>query len=145
MKWGDTTWIFLHTLSITIPEPQYTSIKDELLKHIKLLCKNLPCPTCAEHASQYMNNIRVPDTRDGFKHLLFTFHNSVNTRLGKPLFAFDQFEKYKTVNLTIAFHSCMKLIQTQPYNPRLSMNKVKTTTCLRNLHLWLGRNGLIYK
>jgi hypothetical protein len=144
-EWGSSLWIFFHTLSFIIPENQYIIIKDQLIKHVKVLCSCLPCPICAEHASHYMRNINAPETKEGFKQLFVQFHNSVNARLGKPIFLMSQFEKYKTVSLTYSFHVCKKILLHQPYNPKLSMNKMSLHRFLNTFHIWLGKNGLIFK
>jgi hypothetical protein len=143
--WGSLLWEFFHTLSNNIPEKQYPIIKDELMKHIKILCSCLPCPICSEHASQYMKNVRTPETKEGFKQLFVHFHNSVNVRLNKPIFLMNEFEKYKNVNLTYSFHSCKQILLHQPYNPKFSMNKINLQRFLRLFYIWLGKNGLIYK
>jgi len=143
MKWGEITWIFLHTLSVKIHPEQYQHIKNDLLQQIKILCSSLPCPDCALHASQYMLNIKVQRTKQDFCKMLVDFHNEVNHKLAKPQFLMSQLTKYNTVDLTTAFHACKHVIQTQPYNPRIIMNKIKTKDCLRKLHVWLGKHRLI--
>jgi hypothetical protein len=143
MKWGEITWIFLHTLSIKIHPDHYQKVKHELLHQIKNLCKSLPCPDCASHATQYMSKINVQPTKQDFIKMLVDFHNEVNNKLAKPQFPISQINKYETVDLTTAFHACKHVIQKQPYNPRIIMNKIKTRDCLYHLHLWLGQQRLI--
>jgi len=144
-QWGATVWCFFHILSHVIHEKQYPIIKDQLIKHIKVLCSCLPCPICSEHASQYMKTVRTPETKEGFKQMFIHFHNSVNVRLGKPIFLINEFEKYKTLSLTNTFHLCKQILLHQPYNPKLSMNKINLHRFLISFHIWLGKNGLIYK
>ena len=57
----------------------------------------LPCPECSNHALLYLNStpLYLPHTTDllqiktALAHYLYTFHNAVNLRLHKPLFAYS--------------------------------------------------------
>jgi len=64
---------------------------------IQKICHNLPCPDCRYHATSYINGITPRDvsTKEDLKFVLFTFHNDVNRRLGKPIFTWDQLDIYK--------------------------------------------------
>ena len=143
MKWGEITWIFLHTLSVQIQETQYNVLKTELFNHVKSLCSCLPCPDCAMHATQYLSRMPVPPTKSDFIRMLLVFHNDINQRNKKPIFYLPQMKKYNVVNLTLAFNVCKHIITHQPYNPRIIMNKLKTSKCLKDLTLWLQKNNLI--
>lgn len=145
MKWGISTWVFLHTLSVSIHEEHYKQKRYEVMNLLKHLFSALPCPDCAAHASQYIKNVVVPETKPLFIKWLVDFHNSVNGRLLKAQFPLDQINKYKTVSLTDAFHACMTSILQQPYNPRLIMTKIKTAHCLKQIYMWLGQQLLIKK
>jgi hypothetical protein len=143
MKWGGITWVFLHTLSYKVHPEHYQKIKVELWDHIKQLCSNLPCPDCASHAVQYLKRIHVPETKEHLIHILFEFHNVVNRRIKKNIFHFQDFEKYNTVDLSRAFYACKYVIQNQPYNPRLIMNKVNTHDRLTRFQSWLQKQRMI--
>jgi len=143
MKWGGITWIFLHTLSYKVHPEHYQQIKAELWGHIKQLCSNLPCPECASHAVHYLKKINTPDTKEQLIRILFDFHNVVNLRTRKPLFSFQGFDKYGTVDLSKAFYACKYVIQHQPYNPRLIMNKVNTHDRLSRFQQWLQQQRMI--
>jgi len=143
MKWGESTWIFLHTLSVKIHPHHYNIVKNDLFRMIKLLGASLPCPDCASHAVKYMAHVRVPPNKDSLILFLIIFHNSVNARQRKPQFNPADVIKYNTVNITAAFHACRQIMLRQPYNPRIVMYKIKTEDCFNRLHLWLGQNRLI--
>ena len=143
MKWGGITWVFLHTLSYKVHPEHYQQIKTVLWDHIKQLCSNLPCPDCASHATHFLKRINTPDTKEQLIRILFDFHNVVNRRIGKPVFPFQSFEKYGTVNLSKAFYACKYVIQHQPYNPRLIMNKVNTQDRLTRFQQWLQQQRMI--
>ena len=54
-RWGPSIWYLFHTLSYKIKEEEFPSICAELLDIIKIICKNLPCPSCAQHATEYFS------------------------------------------------------------------------------------------
>ena len=143
MKWGAITWVFLHAVSYQVHSEHYQYIKVSLWNHIKQLCSNLPCPECASHATQYLKQVNVPETKEHFIQFLFTFHNVVNRKLGKPPFSFQEMTKYKTVNLTTAFYACKYAIKSQPYNPKMIMHKMKTQDSLYQFQEWLKRQRMI--
>lgn len=143
MKWGGITWVFLHTLSYKVHPEHYRQTKNELWDHIKQLCSNLPCPDCASHAMQYLKKIKTPETKEQLIRLLVDFHNVVNRRIGKPAFPIQAIDKYATVDLSKAFYACKHVIQHQPYNPRLIMNKVKTRDSIVQFQQWLQQNHMI--
>jgi hypothetical protein len=143
MKWGEITWIFLHTLSYKVHPEHYKHVKLVLWDHVKQLCSNLPCPECASHAIQYLKKLNVPDTKEQFIQVLFDFHNAVNRKLGKPMFLSQEIKKYGTVDLGKAFYACKHVIKTQPYNPRLIMNKINTQDRITRFQIWLQQQRMI--
>ena len=80
-KWSIPTWTFFHTLAELINNTFYINNTGTILNLIKKICSNLPCPECRAHASLYMNRIRIDNvkTKEDFRMMLFTFHNSVNS------------------------------------------------------------------
>lgn len=118
-KWGEITWIFLHTLTMKITEEQYTASKSILFDTVTTICKCLPCPECQQHATVYMKRQKVPETLSDFKKMIWTFHNVVNVNTKKRTYPIEILEIYKTVQLTKAFHYCKIAILTQPYNPKM--------------------------
>ena len=143
MKWGGITWVFLHTLSYKVHPEHYRQTKNELWDHIKQMCSNLPCPDCSSHAMQYLKKIKLPETKEQLIRVLVDFHNAVNRRIGKPPFPFQAIDKYATVDLSKAFYACKYVIQHQPYNPRLIMNKVNTHDSVVRFQQWLQQNRMI--
>jgi hypothetical protein len=82
MKWGEPTWFLFHTLSYKIKDEMFLQVKNEILNIFFLICRNLPCSICAEHATQYMQNINFNaiQTKQQLKDLFFEFHNTVNLK-----------------------------------------------------------------
>lgn len=102
MKWGEPTWYLFHALAEKVKEEQFSSVRGELLNTIYVICKNLPCPLCATHATQYMNaiNFNTIKTKQHLIDLLWNFHNEVNKKKNFPIFPHEQLsEKYSKANL----------------------------------------------
>ena len=57
MRWGEPTWYLFHALAEKVKEDKFHIVRQELLNTIYSICKNLPCPLCANHATEYMNGI----------------------------------------------------------------------------------------
>jgi hypothetical protein len=135
MKWGPSIWFFFHTLAEKVKEEEFLSIRGDIINNILLICKNLPCPNCASHATDYMSkiNFNVIRTKDDLKTLLFTFHNSVNQKKGYPIFTRheldDKYSKAVTINIFNNFlitfqdkHKSIRMISDDMYRQRLSVN-----------------------
>lgn len=132
-KWGEITWIFLHTLSMKLTEEQYTQSKNTLFDTVVTICKCLPCPDCQQHAILYMKTQKVPETLDQFKTMIWKFHNVVNVNTKKRTYPIEILEIYKRVNLTKAFHYCRISILTQPYNPKMISTQLFSKNLFANL------------
>ena len=97
MRWGEPTWYLFHALAEKVKEDKFHIVRQELLNTIYSICKNLPCPLCANHATEYMNgiNFNTIQTKQNLIDLLWKFHNEVNQRKGVAVFPFDQLkDKY---------------------------------------------------
>ena len=82
MLWGEPTWFLFHTLAEKIKEEEFLNLRFELLGYIKKICGNLPCPTCAQHATKYLNgvNFNTIQTKKDLQFMLFSFHNDINKK-----------------------------------------------------------------
>lgn len=143
VKWGLPTWTFMHTLSIRLTEEQYTLWKPEVFNIILQLCRSLPCPDCAKHATEHVTKSKVPLTLMDFQQWLYQFHNEVNIRTNKRPYLPNILVVYEKIDLTKIFNICKYVILNQPYNPRLSMNKIQTRMNLQFIHTWLLTKKLI--
>jgi len=142
-KWGEITWIFLHTLSVRITEEQYTQHRPLLFDTLQTICKCLPCPECQQHAIFYMRTKPSPPTLLGFKTLIWEFHNAVNMTTNKRKYPIEILEIYKVVNLTKAFHFCRIAILTQPYNPKMISSRMYTENSFKNIFEKLVSSGIL--
>ena len=102
--WSNATWNFFHIFAENVNESFYNRNKDICLQIIKTICSILPCPYCKAHATHYMKNITIQHlpTKTHFRNMLFTFHNSVNSRLHKPKFLIQNLTRYKGIDIVRA-------------------------------------------
>jgi hypothetical protein len=141
-EWGIPIWCFMHTLAAKIKPDYYHKVKEEVLNHIKLICASLPCPDCAQHATTYMNAITIHNvpTQPAFVKMLWEFHNSVNTRIGKQTFSFQSLEIYKRVNFYFMFNAFIRAFGKPLNNPRLLLDSMSRTRQINVLKSWIIRN-----
>ena len=97
IRWGPPTWFLFHTLAHKIKDEHFSKIKTELLNNIIIICMNLPCPKCSEHATQYMKKINV----NTISYILI-FKKSKS--FIKQLIKFYCKNNYLTIHLTIKYN-----------------------------------------
>jgi hypothetical protein len=135
MKWGEPTWYFLHTIAEKIKPELFEANKTELFEIVRTVCRTLPCPDCARHATEYMDKINFYNirTKTDLQKMLWTFHNEVNQRKGFPLFPYESLgEKYSraiTRNIIQEFvrihedkHASFRMIADDFYRKKITAN-----------------------
>jgi hypothetical protein len=107
LLWGTYTWILFHWMGEQIKEEYFQEEREKLLTFIVKICSLLPCPTCREHARDYLKHtsINLVRTKDELRHYLFHFHNSVNLRSKKEYQPHSILDKYKQINFDLLFKS----------------------------------------
>ena len=132
MKWGEPTWFLFHTLACKVKDENFQQIRIELLNIISSISSNLPCPSCAEHATNYLksaNFLFVIKTKQQLIDFLYKFHNEINAKKGVPLFPYEELEtKYSyavTKNIIFNFilhfqdkHKSVHMIANDMYRAR---------------------------
>ncbi len=95
--WGNATWYLFHTSAQKI-KPEYASVELPILfNHIESICNNLPCPDCRNHAREIVlkaNKRQVTASKENLINYLWSFHNSVNQRTGKPFYPKQSLDIY---------------------------------------------------
>lgn len=143
MKWGEPTWFLFHTLAEKVNEKSFPKIRDELLKNVVAICGNLPCPTCASHASEYMKKVQVNSirTKQDLKMLFYKFHNEVNQKKGVGVFPYEQLdEKYSkanTLNIIQYFLQHFKDTHSSIHMIANDMHRLRVT---KKLYEWFHEN-----
>ena len=93
--WGNTTWLFFHTLVETMDETKFDALKPLIINIIKDTCEHLPCPYCAADATKilaqaYTQNIKK---KSHLVEFVRQFHNIVNVKLGNKTFSMVEAKK----------------------------------------------------
>ena len=104
-KWGPPTWVYIHTLAEKIKEEEFDKLGPQLIQTIINICSILPCPECSKHATNFWRkvNLQTIGCKEDLKKVLFVFHNTVNKRKNKPLFAYEKMDTYSSKRLTDVF------------------------------------------
>jgi hypothetical protein len=147
VKWGEPTWFLFHTLSVKIKESEFLRVRKELLNCIYSICVNLPCPICAEHAKQYLDNINFNtiQTTEDFQKMLYLFHNSVNVRKGYSLFPYDELHsKYSLAITTNIIRNFMVHFTEKSRNPKLIASDFLRSRIAITLKKWFNENIQVF-
>jgi hypothetical protein len=91
--WGPSAWRFLHAVTFAYPEEPTDEHKEAALNLFKSLRILLPCGDCCNHYCREFEKNGVEAALGSRKELarwLWEFHNTVNSRLGKPEFEWDR-------------------------------------------------------
>ena len=148
VKWGPAVWYFLHTLSVKIKEESFIIMRKELLEMVYMICINLPCPDCSQHAKIYLDkvNFNAIQTRDDFKKMLYNFHNSVNARKGYPLFEYEKLdEMYSKAILIPIFQNFFAHFQDRKYRSiKLLATDLHRNLMCNDLKKWFKKNWNIF-
>ena len=143
MEWGEPTWFLFHTLAEKVKEEYFQSIRYELLNTIVIICKNLPCPDCANHATEYMKKVDFNSIRSkqDLKLMLFQFHNVVNQKKQFPLFSvIDLDSKYSNANLVNIIQLFMFHFQDKQRSVRMIANDLYRSRVADQLKIWFNNN-----
>lgn len=143
MKWGEPTWFLFHTLSYKLKDEFFSSFKNEFLNICFLICRNLPCPTCAEHATQYMQNINFNaiKTKEQLKDLFFEFHNTVNKKKGFSIFnRIDLDDKYSKANTQPIIQNFLVHFRDKSRSVRNISNDFFRERTYQQLIQWFSKN-----
>ena len=136
-EWGNITWKLFHSLAAQINEEKFPEVRDKLINIIVKTCKNLPCPFCADHASNhvlkraYINNIK---TKKHLIEFLRQLHNIVNIKLQKRQLSMTEInDMYTNENLRNTIREFMRLYSIQYHNMRLMSHNMHRQQFLKDL------------
>lgn len=142
MLWGEPTWLLFHTLAEKIKEEEFPKIRQEFLNQIMKICNNLPCPTCAQHATRYMNGVNFNNiqTKEQLKLFLFAFHNEVNRRKDYERFNVNDLSKYRNAVTVNVVRNFFYHFSKRSYNVRMAVDNVHRHKMLKEFRAWLEKN-----
>ena len=104
VEWGEPFWNLFHVLcEKMIDDEQFHWKKTQLLNIILIICRNLPCPDCATHATNYLNssNFQTIQTKQQLKQYFYDFHNQVNIRRGVPHYPIEELNAKYSTGITV--------------------------------------------
>lgn len=148
LEWGEPIWTFFHTLAEKIKPEYYQGKARELFDIISLICKNLPCPICTEHASKYLNKINILSlkTKDDMKLMLFQFHNEVNKRKQYPQFPLSELDtKYANAVTINVINNFIVSYSKKSRNVQMIATEMGKTAALKQTRRWLNDNLHIFE
>ena len=143
MKWGPPVWFFFHTLAEKVHASKFDDLKRDIMDIIRSVCNTLPCPICAEHATNYMKKIHDSSiqTKDDLKLMLFQFHNEVNKRKGYQEFPLSELNKKYEYAVTInVVNSFILTYREKSRNVQMIATEMSRDMILRNIRGWLNSN-----
>lgn len=148
LEWGAPIWTFFHTLAEKIKPEYYESKSKELFAIIKLICGNLPCPICTEHASKYMDKINILSlkTKDDMKLMLFQFHNEVNKRKQYQQFPLSELDtKYANMVTMNVMNRFISSYSKKSGNVQMIATEMGKRDALKKTRAWLSDNLHIFE
>lgn len=147
MLWGEPTWFLFHTLAEKVKDEYFDEISSQLFNFIKQICNNLPCPECAQHASQYINGVNFDAIRNKnqLKILLFTFHNTINNRKNYDKFDYTDIDKYGSAITINIIKNFFYHFGKKHYSVRLDVSGNHRSIILRNFRKWLEEHHYCFE
>jgi len=143
MVWGAPTWTMLHVMATQVNSELFSGFREDLLNVIFTICTSLPCPSCAQHAKQYLttmgfNNIR---TKAQLEEFLFVFHNTVNVRKHRPVVTREEVgTKYQNVNFIQSVYNCMSKFQDGSAQNRYLAHELYRGRVIAKIKAWFAAN-----
>jgi len=150
MKWGEPTWYMFHIIAEKIKPEFYTQYRSEIMNIIRIVCNTLPCPICANHATQYMQNISDSQlsTKEDLQRMLWAFHNSVNERKGQPFFPNDKgqlHDKYSRANTRAIIQNFIVVHKDKQSGFRMTTDDFYRNKNINMIKSWFIRNISIFE
>jgi hypothetical protein len=98
--WGPPYWYSLHNSAAHYPINASPLVKQRMKGRILAIPYEISCRTCQPHASAYIETLSddkldaIVNGRDNLFRFYVDFHNSVNQRLGKPIWSYEKAKSY---------------------------------------------------
>jgi hypothetical protein len=98
--WGPPYWYSLHNSAAHYPINASPLVKQRMKGRILAIPYEISCRTCQPHASAYIETLSddkldaIVSGRDNLFRFYVDFHNSVNQRLGKPIWSYEKAKSF---------------------------------------------------
>lgn len=143
MRWGPPTWLYLHTMAEKVKETSFNQIRADMFRIISIICTNLPCSICSNHAREYLSKINPQSiqTKDDMKKFLFVFHNSVNARKQLKIFQYSDLDQtYSNGNYKAITNNFMLFYQEKTRNIHLIADEMHRQRIVKIVKQWIIDN-----
>ena len=139
MPWGKPIWYFLHCLAANIDETFFINNRMETLKIFYMICINLPCHICSEHAKQYLDSINFNNlkTKESLVKCFYLFHNEVNRRKKFSLFTENNLHKYNNVHMQKVTNDFLNAYNT---SIKLNIYSMSRNQAYKTIRQWINKN-----
>lgn len=87
--WSFYKWRDMYSVAVTYPDNPSEEDMDQVEAYMRAQAHLMPCLKCAPHFSKHVNS-SIKEARKSRKNLLlwlFSVHNDVNSRTGKPVYS----------------------------------------------------------
>jgi|TARA_R110002072_G_scaffold13651_6_gene57455 hypothetical protein len=141
-EWGNATWYLFHTLAEKL-KPEFSGEASELFRQIKLLCGNLPCPECSQHATSSLNavNMNSINSRENLIEFIWQFHNRVNGRTGKSQYTREECRrKYSCAITRIILSNFISVFKMNARNDKAMMHSYRRHLSTRVFEKYIYAN-----
>ena len=146
--WGPSVWTFFHTLAEKIKPEFFADNKVQVLKITTDICKNLPCPSCTQHATQYIEKMNTTSItcKEDLIMFFYNFHTMVNKRKHKPEFSYDELrEKYAKANIINITNLFLYYYRMEHHAVRMIADDMHRKRSSKNIMDWLHANIHIFE
>ena len=140
--WGNATWFMMHTLAQKL-KPEYSSSAHVIVRQFENICRNLPCPDCAQHASQMFAtaNLGAVVDKESLIKFLFEFHNIINNRLGKQQLTLEQCqEKYTNGHTIPILQHFFAVLRSLRSHDRAMVHGFRRQQCIQQFATFIDHN-----
>lgn len=147
VKWGEPFWNLFHVLAEKVKADEFPHIREGLLNLIYIICSNLPCPDCTQHAVHYLNgiNFNAIQTKEQFRDMIYHFHNAVNVRKGYPIYPqHEVIPKYSRGRLKPIVEEFMKHFLAKSKSFRLLADEMQRKQISKTIHDWFYNNWVSF-
>lgn len=143
MRWGAPTWTLFHTIPEKLTNKTFVENKASIIQLITTICNNLPCPSCSQHATQYMMkvNFNAIHTVEDLKKMLYIFHNNVNERKRYAEYPYDNLtDKYSVLDFNQVVNQFMFHFQKKTYAVNLIAQQISRQKQVVIVKQWFTNN-----
>ena len=143
-NWGPPLWALFHTLADKVKDEKFDEIGKQIFFYIKLVCHNLPCPECTQHARVFLSKVDGSklNSKKSLQDLLYVFHNVVNKRKNKPLMKYEDFQGlYTNSKIINAFNGFIGAYSTNG-NMKLMTDNFHRKRLIADFKNWFLNNSM---